>query len=129
MNIEFLYIFCQYYRSTIIINKVYLIIILFNDTEECQYIFIRLKSIVKYFFKSHIGGQRYRKISDGQKLVCFDPGFSTSQPGNCTVISLGINNEWSFDDGISQKGCKASIENSKIRLQFLGAHHLSAYTW
>ena len=128
MNIEFLYIFCQYYRSTIIINKVYLIIILFNDTEECQY-FYSFEINCKIFFKSLIGGQRYRKISDGQKLVCFDPGFSTSQPGNCTVISLGINNEWSFDDGISQKGCKASIENSKIRLQFLGAHHLSAYTW
>ncbi|KAL7641275.1 UNVERIFIED_CONTAM: hypothetical protein RMT77_008413 [Armadillidium vulgare] len=42
--------------------------------------------------------------NDGVKYVCLDDRFKF-EPGNCTVLSFGINNEWSFDDAISKLGC------------------------
>ncbi|XP_018011962.1 uncharacterized protein LOC108669175 [Hyalella azteca] len=42
--------------------------------------------------------------SDGSKSLCLDAGFEL-QPGACTVLSFGINNEWSFDDAMERRGC------------------------
>ncbi|XP_064089893.1 uncharacterized protein LOC135203880 [Macrobrachium nipponense] len=42
---------------------------------------------------------------DGQKAVCMDANFKIS-PGDCHVLSFGINNEWSFDDEFARRGCK-----------------------
>ncbi|XP_069189388.1 uncharacterized protein [Procambarus clarkii] len=42
---------------------------------------------------------------DGKKFVCLDKRFNI-KPGNCTVFSFGINNEWSFEDDFAKFGCK-----------------------
>ncbi|XP_069941194.1 uncharacterized protein [Cherax quadricarinatus] len=42
---------------------------------------------------------------DGIKFVCLDHRFNI-KPGNCTVFSFGINNEWSFEDDFAKFGCK-----------------------
>lgn len=50
-----------------------------------------------------VGGSSSSKY--GAKQVCTDPGFAP-QANNCTVLSFGINNEFSFDDVIADKiGC------------------------
>nr|XP_053637134.1 LOW QUALITY PROTEIN: uncharacterized protein LOC128692136 [Cherax quadricarinatus] len=50
-------------------------------------------------------GGRKPAPSDGRKFVCLDKRFNI-KPGNCTVFSFGINNEWSFEDDIAKFGCK-----------------------
>lgn len=42
---------------------------------------------------------------DGRKFVCMDKRFNIN-PGNCTVFSFGVNNEWSFEDEMEKFGCK-----------------------
>nr|XP_045590409.1 uncharacterized protein LOC123752398 [Procambarus clarkii] len=42
---------------------------------------------------------------DGAKYVCLDKRFNI-KPGNCTVFSFGVNNEWSFEDDFAIYGCK-----------------------
>lgn len=42
---------------------------------------------------------------DGQKAICLDPAVAP-QPGRCLIYSIGINNEWSFDDAMEQYGCE-----------------------
>nr|XP_045609168.1 uncharacterized protein LOC123764963 [Procambarus clarkii] len=42
---------------------------------------------------------------DGAKYVCLDKRFNI-KPGNCTVFSFGVNNEWSFEDDFAKYGCK-----------------------
>ncbi|XP_018007209.2 uncharacterized protein LOC108665009 [Hyalella azteca] len=53
------------------------------------------------------GGQLYRNTNmiDGNKAVCLDENIAPT-PGACTVLSFGINNEWSFDDAMEEYGCK-----------------------
>lgn len=51
------------------------------------------------------GGLSYR--ADGSKMVCLD-GYLHITPGNCVVLSFGINNEWSFDDAMDRFGCHVS---------------------
>jgi hypothetical protein len=36
-------------------------------------------------------------------------------PGSCTVLSFGINNEWSFDDAMEEYGCDVSFEIIYLR--------------
>lgn len=45
---------------------------------------------------------------DGQKAICLDKGVAP-QKGNCIVYSIGINNEWSFDDTMEKFGCHVII--------------------
>jgi len=42
---------------------------------------------------------------DGQKAVCLLPASVAPPPGSCIVYSIGINNEWSFDDAMENFGC------------------------
>ncbi|KAK3879222.1 hypothetical protein Pcinc_016186 [Petrolisthes cinctipes] len=42
---------------------------------------------------------------DGRKFICMDQRFNI-KPGNCTIYSFGINNEWSFEDEMEKFGCK-----------------------
>ncbi|XP_071536205.1 probable methyltransferase-like protein 24 [Panulirus ornatus] len=42
---------------------------------------------------------------DGKKFVCLDKRFNIV-PGNCVVLSFGINNEWSFEDDMDRLGCE-----------------------
>jgi len=42
---------------------------------------------------------------DGQKAVCIQPKSVAPPPGSCIVYSIGINNEWSFDDAMEKYGC------------------------
>jgi hypothetical protein len=41
---------------------------------------------------------------DGQKLVCLDQ-FIMPVFNNCLVYSIGINNQWTFDEDVAQFGC------------------------
>ncbi|KAL7636348.1 UNVERIFIED_CONTAM: hypothetical protein RMT77_013107 [Armadillidium vulgare] len=41
---------------------------------------------------------------DGDKIVCFDQHVFDSN--DCVIISIGISNDWSFDDHIVKYGCK-----------------------
>ncbi|XP_018018852.1 probable methyltransferase-like protein 24 [Hyalella azteca] len=52
------------------------------------------------------GGQDNHFIvgTDGNYKVCLDEGVAPT-PGSCTVLSFGINNEWSFDDAMEEYGC------------------------
>ncbi|XP_071537121.1 uncharacterized protein [Panulirus ornatus] len=43
---------------------------------------------------------------DGMKYVCLDERFNI-RPGNCVVLSFGVNNEWSFEDDMDKFGCKS----------------------
>ncbi|XP_066973248.1 uncharacterized protein [Macrobrachium rosenbergii] len=49
--------------------------------------------------------QKWLGEGDGQKAVCTDANFKIT-PGDCHVLSFGINNEWSFDDEFARRGCK-----------------------
>ena len=43
---------------------------------------------------------------DGQKSVCIDPpSIAPRINGSCVVYSIGINNEWSFDEDMEAYGC------------------------
>jgi len=42
---------------------------------------------------------------DGQKAICIQPPSVAPPSGSCIVYSIGINNEWSFDDAMEQYGC------------------------
>jgi len=42
---------------------------------------------------------------DGQKAVCIQPSSIAPPPGACIVYSIGIYNEWSFDDDMELYGC------------------------
>ncbi|XP_071537011.1 uncharacterized protein [Panulirus ornatus] len=64
-----------------------------------------------YFTKMEGTCSRWEKFGvkgapwGGLKYVCLDPKFNI-RPGNCTVLSFGIDNEWSFDDDFDAFGCK-----------------------
>ncbi|XP_045031742.1 methyltransferase-like protein 24 [Daphnia magna] len=53
------------------------------------------------------GGTMYANPSgmDGQKSVCIDPQVAP-KPDDCLVYSFGINDEWSFDEQMSDYGCQ-----------------------
>lgn len=51
------------------------------------------------------GGQKSIPKGDGSKNLCMDDAIAPRR-GDCTVISVGINNEWSFDDAMAAWGCK-----------------------
>jgi len=42
---------------------------------------------------------------DGQKAICIQPPSVAPPSGSCIVYSIGINNEWSFDDAMEKYGC------------------------
>ncbi|KAL7641175.1 UNVERIFIED_CONTAM: hypothetical protein RMT77_008313 [Armadillidium vulgare] len=48
--------------------------------------------------------KRIGRNGDGSKYICLDKPFEIV-PNNCVVLSFGINNEWSFDNAISNLGC------------------------
>ena len=52
----------------------------------------------------------YNNLSfyDGQKAICLDKGVAP-QVNNCIVYSIGINNEWSFDDTMEKYGCNVGF--------------------
>ncbi len=45
---------------------------------------------------------------DGQKAICLKTGIAP-QVGNCIVYSIGINNEWSFDETMEKYGCHVGL--------------------
>lgn len=51
--------------------------------------------------------ERYDNMSffDGQKAICLDKG-TAPEVENCIVYSIGINNEWSFDEAMEKYGCE-----------------------
>jgi len=53
------------------------------------------------------GGKLMKNPSglDGQKAICIQPPSVAPPPDSCIVYSIGINNEWSFDDTMEQYGC------------------------
>jgi len=57
----------------------------------------------------YYGGElvRYDNITffDGQKAICLDKG-TAPEVEKCIVYSIGINNEWSFDDAMEKYGCQ-----------------------
>lgn len=42
---------------------------------------------------------------DGHKYVCMDKFYGDIISGNCLIYSFGINDEWSFEEGMAQLGC------------------------
>jgi len=65
---------------------------------------------------------------DGQKAVCIQPEPVAPPPGSCLVYSIGINNEWSFDDTMEQYGCTVyafdpSMEDAKDQFNRSSAIH------
>lgn len=64
---------------------------------------------------------------DGHKAVCLDP-FISPKYNECLAYSFGINNEWTFDEAMSQFGCNVysfdpsmGLSNQEIseRIHFL----------
>jgi len=53
------------------------------------------------------GGRMMKNPSglDGQKAVCLQPISVAPPPNSCIIYSIGINNEWSFDDAMERYGC------------------------
>ena len=53
------------------------------------------------------GGKIIRHPSgfDGQKSICLDPNVRPSED-HCIVYSIGINNDWSFDETMEKYGCR-----------------------
>ncbi|XP_064082515.1 probable methyltransferase-like protein 24 isoform X2 [Macrobrachium nipponense] len=63
-------------------------------------------------FYSYFAQKEYQCVNlrwfgsgDGRKAVCMDVEFNLV-PGDCHILSFGINNEWSFDDAFARLGCK-----------------------
>lgn len=52
------------------------------------------------------GGVRNLRGLDGQKAVCLDPQVAPQPGDSCLIYSIGINDEWSFDDIMEKYGCK-----------------------
>jgi len=50
-------------------------------------------------------------LVDGQKAICLDIG-KAPQKNNCIVYSIGINNEWSFDEAMETYGCQVDLFDS-----------------
>ena len=42
---------------------------------------------------------------DGHKYLCLDQLYGDIKSGNCLIYSYGINNEWSFEEGMAKLGC------------------------
>ncbi len=51
------------------------------------------------FWIDHLG------CLDGHKYVCMDQLYVDIKSGNCLIYSFGINNEWSFEEGMAKLGC------------------------
>lgn len=45
---------------------------------------------------------------DGQKAICLDKGLEP-QENSCLAYSIGINNEWTFDEAMESYGCQVGI--------------------
>ena len=105
-----------------------LFLIIFNDTGTSKvpqngYPWFKLKpeemsavELMDYFSWSNssscklahdFGGAMMANPSglDGQKAVCIQPPSVAPPSGSCTVYSIGIHNEWSFDDDMELYGC------------------------
>ena len=74
------------------------------------------QQVVDYFYWTNstsctvahdFGGQMKKNPRglDGQKAVCLDPQVAPN-PVKCLVYSIGISNEWSFDDLMEKYGCE-----------------------
>ncbi|XP_018018344.1 uncharacterized protein LOC108674871 [Hyalella azteca] len=77
------------------------------------------------------GGVKYgrSRIIDGEKAVCLDANVAPT-PGSCTVLSFGINNEWSFDDAMEEYGCKVyAFDPSMRRRAHLRRHKIHFQPW
>ena len=61
-----------------------------------------------------MGGHPFKDIGpiDGDKWVCFDE----INPKDCTVLSFGINNEWSFEDDMDKSGCMVCINVLNVNI-------------
>ena len=42
---------------------------------------------------------------DGHKYVCMDQLYGDIKSGHCLIYSYGINNDWSFEEGMAKLGC------------------------
>ena len=49
-----------------------------------------------------------KALSEGVKALCLDDGTRVPMD-NCLVYSVGINNEWSFDETMERYGCHVII--------------------
>ena len=60
--------------------------------------------------KSRLGGMfnSHCKFMDGQKYFCMDDLIEDIQKEECLVYSFGIANDWTFEDLISEMGCKGT---------------------
>ena len=58
--------------------------------------------------KIKLGGKYLSKchVMDGQKFICMDEVMKDIQKQECIVYSFGIGGDWSFEDNISEMGCK-----------------------
>lgn len=57
------------------------------------------------YFGGKILKNDYEAFMDGQKAVCLDNGHLPSLE-NCLVYSIGINDEWDFDEAMEAYGCQ-----------------------
>ncbi|XP_066951302.1 uncharacterized protein [Macrobrachium rosenbergii] len=69
--------------------------------------FVSLEEFLRYERKKQYECEKlvYFGVGDGSKGVCMDPNFILNK-NNCTVLSFGIKDDWSFDDAFGTYGCK-----------------------
>ena len=69
------------------------------------------------YFGGKILKNVYEAFMDGQKAVCLDNGTVPSFE-NCLVYSIGINDEWDFDEAMETYGCQVYrfISNTKCSI-------------
>ena len=77
-----------------------------SDSEMLKYLHWADRG--RCFLSYDFGGRKLvanqRTGSDGQKTVCMDKGVAP-EPGKCLIYSVGISNEWTFDDVMDDFGC------------------------
>ncbi|ESN92093.1 hypothetical protein HELRODRAFT_155381 [Helobdella robusta] len=70
--------------------------------QQLKLIFFRVMTSGKKHCSNHT--KHGRTTADGGYDVCFSANFTPSH-NRCIVLSFGINNEWSFDEALSERGC------------------------
>lgn len=56
---------------------------------------------------------------DGQKAICLDPEVAPPSGPNksCLIYSIGINNDWSFDDLMEKYGCRVFAFDPSMKME------------
>lgn len=56
---------------------------------------------------------------DGQKAICLDPEVAppNGRDKSCLIYSIGINNDWSFDDLMEKYGCRVFAFDPSMKME------------